>query len=482
MGIKLSEHKKFKISKLSDGVEFLDNKALHLKLNADSFELLNGITNKAFDDNNNCYTIENGIDFYHIQAGYFIGLDWLADSGRYIQVEPKINIANGENFELCLNADAESEIFEKAFSKDSSTEISRDLDYLKMLMDVMAFSVSAKEVKNLINIDWNAAKINIDSKDDRLTPFLIIQFLQLLKAIVKKGLKKSYYKIQENLSSKIKGKILVGQHVKKNVLKNRFTNIFCEYQVFGEDNYENRSLNKAFTFVRSYVNNNKAYFFSNACDIEQIVDYCRPSFEYIGTSVELHQLKNIKTNPFFKEYKDCIKIGQQILKRFAYNISQTADQKIATPPFWIDMPRLFELYIYEKMLKANEGKSAKIKYQFSTYGNALDILIKQGKDSMVIDAKYKLHYKHGEVHADMRQVAGYARLTQVLNELAYNNDDFVRDAVLPCLIIYPDVKNGIDLEKNLSAFNIENLLNSDRKIKAYSEIYKLGVKLPLIMG
>jgi 5-methylcytosine-specific restriction enzyme subunit McrC len=480
MGIKLSEHKKFKISKLIDGVEFLDNKALHLHLNADSFALLDGITNKAFNDNSNCYTVENGTDFYQIKAEYCIGLDWLGNSGRYIQVEPKINIANGENFELCLNADAESEHFEKAFSEDSNTEISRELDYLKMLMDVMAFSVSAKEVKGLVNIDWSASKINIDSKDDKLTPFLIIQFLQLLKAIVKKGLKKSYYKIQENLSSKIKGKILVGQHVKKNVLKNRFTNIFCEYQVFGEDNYENRFLNKAFVFVCSYVNNHKAYFFSNACDIEQIIDYCRPSLEHIGTSVDLHQLKNIKTNPFFKEYKDCIKIGEQILKRFAYNISQTADQKIATPPFWIDMPRLFELYIYEKMLKANEGRATKIKYQFSTYGNALDILIKQGKYSMVIDAKYKLHYKHGEVHADMRQVAGYARLNKVLNELAYNNEDFVRDAVLPCLIIYPDIKNGIDLEKKLIEFNIENLINPDRRIKAYSEIYKLGVKLPLI--
>ncbi|WP_051584784.1 5-methylcytosine restriction system specificity protein McrC [Pedobacter jeongneungensis] len=215
MGLRLSEHKKFKISKLTEGIEFLDNKALHLKLSADSFALLNGITNKAFDDNSNCYTVEHGIDFYQIKADYCIGLDWLGDSGRYIQVEPKINIANGENFEFCLNTDAESEIFDKTLRKDSSTEISRELDYLKMLMDVMAFSVSAKEVEGLVNIDWSASKINIDSKDDKLTPFLIIQFLQLLKAIVKKGLKKSYYKIQENLSSKIKGKILVGQHVKR---------------------------------------------------------------------------------------------------------------------------------------------------------------------------------------------------------------------------------------------------------------------------
>ena len=48
-----------------------------------------------------------------------------------------------------------------------------------------------------------------------------IQFLNLLKSIVRKGLKKSYYKVQENLNNKVKGKILVSTHIKQNIFKKR---------------------------------------------------------------------------------------------------------------------------------------------------------------------------------------------------------------------------------------------------------------------
>lgn len=68
--------------------------------------------------------------------------------------------------------------------------------------------------------------------------------MQTLKTIVRKCLKKNYYKVQENLNNRIKGKILVGQHIKQNIYKNRFTTTYCEYQVFGENHVENCFLNK----------------------------------------------------------------------------------------------------------------------------------------------------------------------------------------------------------------------------------------------
>ena len=79
-----------------------------------------------------------------------------------------------------------------------------------------------KEIGDLLEIYWEDPKIKIEQKEDHLTPFLIVQFLSLLKVIVRKGLK-NLYKIQENLTNQVKGKILVGQHIKQNVFKNRFT-------------------------------------------------------------------------------------------------------------------------------------------------------------------------------------------------------------------------------------------------------------------
>lgn len=157
------------------------------------------------------------------------------------------------------------------------------------------------------------------------------------------------------------------------------------------------------------------------------------------------------------------------LKRFAYNITQTTTQKVLTPPFWINMPQLFELYVYSKMIEHNIEFKKEIQFQFSTYGNALDILVSHPEYQMVIDAKYKLKYQNGHLHQDIRQVAGYARLNKVRTELKIKDDRNI-----PCLIIYPDMVNGVD------DFSLINIRNSKRSIKAYYNVYKLGVKLPVI--
>ena len=121
------------------------------------------------------------------------------------------------------------------------------------------------------------------------------------------------------------------------------------------------------------------------------------------------------------------------------------------------------------MIENNSDLKKGIHYQFSTYGNALDILVSSDKYQMVIDAKYKLKYKKGHLHEDIRQVAGYARLKKVRNKLNIQDDK-----TIDCLIIYPDMENGID------NFSLDNIQQSKQEIQAYYKVYKLGVKLPLI--
>jgi 5-methylcytosine-specific restriction endonuclease McrBC regulatory subunit McrC len=338
-----------------------------------------------------------------------------------------------------------------------------------MLLEVMSVEAAAKAATKLVQIDWNAKQISIEQQHDQLTPFLVVQFLQLLKGIVQKGLKKSYYKVQEHLTNRVKGKILVGQHIKQNVFRNRFTQTYCEYQVFGVDNTENRFLKKVLEFAVSYVENNAPVFQANKPAIAALISYCYAAFENIGDEILEYELKHFHSSPFFKEYKETIQIGRHILKRFSYTITHTSQRWIATPPFWIDMPELFELYVYAQMVKHNSLRANDIHYQFSTYGNALDILVKDSDTSMVIDTKYKLHYQYGQIHDDIRQVSGYARLQAVRRQLNIEND-----RTIDCLIIYPDVESGIT---NLSF----NSINRHRvEIPAYYRVYKLGIGLPVI--
>lgn len=418
-------------------------------------------------------TSEKEITLY---SDYFVGIDWLTkDKSRYIQVEPKLNSKVVEFFERVSKEDneniSENEIQQR--NKNAKEEIetsSKDyeIDVIGMLMQIMSDSEVSKHTNNLLLIDWEDKEIEITQKQDLLTPFLVVQFLHLLKEITRKGLKKSYYKKQENLRNRVKGKILVGEQIKQNIFKNRLTNTVCEYQVFGEDSLENRFLNKVFIFCTNYVENHNIYF-KGKNNISWFINYIRPSFEHIGTDINLQEIRNYKHNPFFKEYKEAIKIGQQILKRFSYNITKTTNEKLSTPPFWIDMPKMFELYVYAQFLKDNPELQAKnFNYQFSTNGNALDFLICTSNKKIVVDTKYKLKYNYSQIHEDIRQVAGYARLNKVRNQSPKSSDE------VPCLIIYPKpIETEVNTKLVLNNLPVE-------KINAYHKVCKIGINLPTI--
>ena len=377
-----------------------------------------------------------------LQAGYYIGVLWLVKHQKYVYIAPKMN--------------------KKRMIEGGSTEEEwAEIDYLKMLLEIVVSSPN--DIKDLIKIYWKEPQITIEQQKDFLTPFLVIQFLQLLKRIVRKGLKKSYYKEEENLCSRIKGKIQIGKHLKQNVFKNKLTSHICQYQAFGVDSIENRFLKKVLQFVISFKNTHSTLFAGNEAAIDELITYCTPYFELISEEFNVENLKNITINPFFKEYKEAIEIGKHILKRFSYNITETTQQKVAIPPFWIDMPKLFELYVYVK-LQEQFGREA-VTYHLTADYTELDFLLNTPTQKMVIDAKYKPIYEDSRVIDDIRQVSGYARLEKVYKRLGLEDSNELID----CLIIYPS------LEEN-RAFNLEN----KSKIPEYRNIYKLGVSIPLI--
>jgi 5-methylcytosine-specific restriction enzyme subunit McrC len=417
------------------------------------------------------YKIHPSATKIELEADYYVGADWIIPNKKFVYVAPKINTKLVEKFK--------GELDNEAGSSDQDNVppdyVPKGLNYLKMYMDAVSRPEVMEHSDGLLFIDWDSPEIQLtQNEEDLLTPFLVVQYLKLVRNIVRKGLKKSYYTLTNNLQSKVKGKILVGQNIKTNIVKNRLTNTVCQYQEFGTDSTENRFLKKVLTFVSTYIANSEKLFKGNEAALRQIIGYCNPAFENVSGECAEHDLKSIKPNAFYKEYKEAIRIGKLLLKRFAYTISNTSsNQPVCTPPFWIDMPRLYELYVYQLLLKANEENTDKVKYQFSTYGNYLDFLICNGKHSVVIDTKYKLHYNHGHLHSDIRQVAGYARLNKVLDEVAKGLDGFDRDTVLPCLIIYPDP----NLE-DCPSLEIGKLIDDHRKINAYHKVFKLGVPLP----
>lgn len=377
-----------------------------------------------------------------LQAGYYVGALWLVKHHKFVYIEPKMN---------------KKQIAEGSSSQEEWAEI----DYLKMLLSITG--LDPKDTQDLIKIYWDEPPITIEQQKDTLTPFLMVQFLLLLKRIVRKGLKKSYYTVEENLNSRIKGKIQLGKHLKQNVFKNKLTAHVCRYQEFGMDNLENRFLKKVLQFIISFKNTHPNYFAGNDKSICELITYCSPHFELISEEINIENLKKLTTNTFFKEYEEAIRIGKHILKRFSYNITETTQQKVTIPPFWIDMPKLFELYVYKKLQEQFGGRE-EILYHFIADYTELDFLLNTPEYKMVIDAKYKPIYEDSRVIDDIRQVSGYARL-----EAVYNEFKIEENKLIDCLIIYPSLEENKEL-------NFKKL----DTIKNYAKIYKQSISIPLI--
>jgi len=366
-------------------------------------------------------------------SSYYIGVDWVKLNETSVYVQPKLN--NYSNYKT---------------------------DYLKMLFSALQRTeITENDTKELFEIKFDEPFIEINQRQDLLTPLLVVQFLQVLKKLVRKGLKKSYYRVENNLNARTKGRILISKTLKQNILKNKLTHTVCQYEEFGYNNLENRLLKKTLLFVQRYLPTLK----NLGSDIyaTEAFNYILPVFEVVESKIELTEIKFSKTNNFYKEYEEALRLAKLILKRFGYNISTTEDmESVKVPPFWIDMAKLFEIYVLG-LLKEKFGKSVSFQ-QCGNYG-ITDYLISQDENKMIVDAKYKPQYNSVYEIEDIRQLSGYSRDKKILNKLGVGND-----VVVDCLIIYPDQSANEKLSENLKAI----------PIKAFTQFFKTGLKLPTV--
>ena len=355
-----------------------------------------------------------GINEY--TSSYYIGAAWLCDSliipGKTsaVIVEPKI-----------------------------------DVDYVEMLYVAMCFSPSSKYFASFYDIDFDSPTITSPEASTLLTPMLIINFISAVRQLIRKGLKKGYLIREENLKSKVKGRILLSNHIVKNVLPGRVDRTYCKYQDYSEDIPENRIIKKALLFSRRAISCmpallNHRRFNSIQAELNNLLAF----FTNVSEDIDIHHLKNVRNNKLFRGYEDAIPLAKRILFRYGYSIDNVSTNFLDTPPFWIDMSRLFEVYVYSKLVeKYGEGA---IEFQVSGHCSTKVDYIKKDKEKLVIDAKYKPRYDYSNsgILEDIREISGYARDTKILKRLGILDNS---SEELKCVIVYP-VLSSINRESD----------------------------------
>ena len=371
-----------------------------------------------------------------------------------------------------------------------------DVDYIKLFMTALEMNSEneAAYFSNYYYIDFEKPAIMTDALDNVITPLLILHYISLLKHLVSKGLKKGYVVREENLQSKIRGRILLQRHLTKNVFAKREDRVYCRFQEFTEDIPENRILKKALSFSVRFINQYES-FKSHLQELKPLLSVISSSFENVSEDVTIAQVTKVNAGKIFRHYEAAIKVAKLILRHFDYSIDKASDEMQEVRPFCIDMPRLYEMYVLNLLRKAYGDQ---IKFQVKgSHKTQVDYIKKSENEKLIIDAKYKPQYNEGNrgIVDDIREISGYARDERILKALDWRPElDSENGRSFPkCLIIYPDPntkfereegeEDDLEMTEMKDGFQKEGILSDSehvREIPGFKDFYKIAVPLPKI--
>lgn len=394
---------------------------------------------------------KNTSDSCTFTAGYYIGTTWLNQAKASVAVVlPKV----------------------------------KQLDYVKMFSE--ALNVCSKNEQDYFakcyGIDFESPKIALkESKlTDALTVLITVHYLSLVEKVAKRGLKKGYVNIEDNLKLKVKGRIKPLKNIKRNEVKKRIDHIYCAFTVFTEDIPENRLLKKALIFCKYYLSKlSQSGANTSISAISARINKVLSLFRDVSDSIRISDICSIKSNKLYHYYAEAINTAKLVLKKADYSLHRNAENKNLTFPFWINMPALFELYVYSILNKAYPGQ---IKFQVQGRCKTRVDYIKFGPDEkVIIDAKYKPKYRDSQkgMIDDIREISGYARDEKILSQI-YGND--IPNQVPACLIVVPEkIKVDDEDEPTCNVFDFSSqhtLLSNATKIKGFTNFYKICIPVP----
>lgn len=291
--------------------------------------------------------------------------------------------------------------------------------FLKMLSSLKEFK--GKSFKN--------AQLN-DSKLPIYEVF-IQMYLNEVQELLKKGLKSDYLTIEGNLTF-FKGKFLINQHLKNNIIrKDRF---YMAYDEFHINRPENRLIKTTLLKLNKISSNGKNQLLAKRLLAE---------FEMVNQSTNIDKdFSLVKKDRNAQAYQSLMTWSQVFLKNKSFSTFKGTENVNA---LLFPMEKIFEAYV-AKQLKIkfpewNVETQKDDKYLFDnpkTFGLKPDIYMSKGGSAIVLDTKWKKliensknSKKYGISESDMHQMYAYAYKYDVENviliypkhkEISFNKD------------------------------------------------------------
>ena len=289
--------------------------------------------------------------------------------------------------------------------------------FLKMLSSLKEFK--GKSFKN--------AQLN-DSKLPIYEVF-IQMYLNEVQELLKRGLKSDYLAIEENLTF-FKGKFLINQHLKHNIVrKDRF---FMAYDEFHINRPENRLIKTTLLKLNKITTNGRNQLLAKRLLAE---------FEMVGQSMNIDKdFSLVKKDRNSQAYQSLMIWSQIFLKNKSFSTFKGTKNVNA---LLFSMEKIFEAYVAKKLKiqfpEWNVETQKKDKYLFDnpkSFRLKPDIYMSKDGSSIVLDTKWKKlnqdeSKNYGISQVDMYQMYAYAYKYDVENiiliypkhnEISFKND------------------------------------------------------------
>ncbi len=375
------------------------------------------------------------IDEKQIQFSHYVGVLWLT------RQQPIVIMPKNERIDFYRMF---SQVFNSPLIFENEQISRRFSDIYKIFTDQPP-------------IEIERSRLQVD-----ITILQIIHLIRLVQKIVRRGLKKDYVIRQQNLRSRLRGKILMSKHIKQNLTSGKNDFIFQSYQDYVVDNLENRILKKALLLSLRYIDRLtrlKMDFGEYQRQIRQLL----PAFNQVSEQVSISDFSTYRPHRFYKYYDQAIAVAQLIIRCSEYTLQTSSEEKTVVLPFYVDMALLYEFYVLGLLSKTYSPTS--VAYQYRAKYGYPDYLLP--KEKIILDAKYK-DYSEYDIE-DIRQLSGYSRDCRVIKKFGYD----CHSANIPhfeCIIIYPQETAQTPPE------TID--LSAKTEIDQFNQFYKLGISLP----
>lgn len=384
------------------------------------------------------------IDGGQIQPSHFVGAMWLRKNEQPLIVRPKIYDHN-------ITVDA-VQMFTEVFSHPDP-DASMDTIF-RCYNDEPAIPGEILPDLSLIQV---------------------IQYLRTLAIFCKRDLRLGFIRRTENLTGRIKGKILPDANLRLNTTKGRVDRMVCQFPIISMDTLANRVLKHALELSWKWL----ARFYppgnSDRGDPRLFFRWARQAQSALApvslVPIKLGDFRGIHYSGLMKRYKKPHALTKAIIQRLRMDPSGNVVEvkKNATMPFWLDMNKLFEAYVGIQLKKSGYRIAAQNKIHMSgdfSLSMIPDFVVQD--QPIIFDAKYKNSESSIPDNSDFYQLISYMNgmAVQIADNHHWQGLQWQGYLVLPKL----GVKNAQDLGQHF----FQNL-NS-------TEVRKLSMKLPTLPG